>query len=509
MFLAVALAGSNDSPAGRAGTASENSEIDVNAQRWSTTPTAPDRQVMDAQRQDGVATRHRCRLKQRYALIGAGLIALVWGAPVAALDPVPLHSDAAQRVADILVQIRSRYVEPIDDRKLVSDAVNGVLRGLDPHSKYLDAEAFKRMQDESRGRYGGVGIELRTGSGGPSVAAVIDGSPAQRAGVLPGDRISRIDELDTASVSLEQVVQRMRGEPDSQVRLTLVRDGEREPLVLTLTRAVIQWQSVRARLVVPGVAYVRLSQFQEQTPPMLASALERLWKDSNGGWSGIVLDLRDNPGGLISAAVGVSAAFLPKDVPVVSADGAGQGSSLRRAARRADYLRGPGEDYLAHLPAEIKKLPLIVLVNGNSASASEIVAGALQDHRRGTILGTQTRGKGSIQQLIPFDDGSGLKITTSYYYTPNGHKVHGKGITPDVLVDAQASSVRLTDATPAQPALDAGPAAVDATASAPCMRGVRTASVEPGESEEVDCQLEEALSRLGPRAAGKPTEENN
>lgn len=429
----------------------------------------------------------------------AALLALLWAGPLAAADPAPLHSEAAQRVADILEQIRVRYVEPIDERKMVSDAVNGVLRNLDPHSKYLDPEAFKRMQAENRGRYGGLGIELRMRNGLPTVVAAFDDTPAQRAGVRPGDRISRIGDLGTEGLSLEQVVQRMRGDPDSQVTLALVREGESEPLVLTLTRAVIQWQSVRARLVVPGVAHVTLTHFQEQTPQLLAAALERLWKESDGGLSGLVLDLRDNPGGLISAAVGVSAAFLPKDAPVVSAEGAGQGSRMRRSARREDYLRGRGEDYLARLPPAVKNLPLVVLVNRGSASASEIVAGALQDHRRATILGAQTHGKGSVQQLIPFDDGSGLKITTSYYYTPNGHKVQGKGITPDVVVEAQAGAARLTDAAPAYSTSDAPPAAVDTAASLRCAQTVRAAAGEP--EEEVDCQLEAALNLLHERRA--------
>ena len=429
---------------------------------------------------------------------------MLWTLPARALDPIPLPGNASQRVADILEQIRARYVEPIDERKLVSDAVNGALRGLDPYSRYLEPEAFKTLQEESRGRYGGLGIELRTVGGVPSVQFVFDDTPAQRAGVRVGDRVIRVDSLDTAGASLEQVVQRMRGEPGSQVNLTLLHDGASDPLVVTLTRALIQAQSVRAKLTTVGVAYLRVSSFQEQTPQMLASALERLWKQTNGALKGIVLDLRDNPGGLITAAVGVSAAFLPKDAPVVSADGAGQGSSMRRSARRQDYLRGRGEDFLARLPAEIKTVPLVVLVNRHSASASEIVAGALQDHRRALILGTQTHGKGSVQQLIPFDDGSGLKITTSYYYTPNGHKVQGKGITPDVIVEAQAGPASVTDAAPALPATELASAAPDVTVSLGCPALVRTASASAGaEQEEVDCQLEEALRRLGAGATAQ------
>jgi carboxyl-terminal processing protease len=422
---------------------------------------------------------------------GIGLLLLLWALPAGALDPVPLSSDPSRRVADILDQIRARYVEPIDERKLVSDAVNGVLRGLDAYSKYLEPDAFRRMQEESRGRYGGVGIELRMLDGAPRVQAVFDESPAQHGGVQAGDRILRIDGAEVAKLALSELVQRMRGAPGSQVSLELQREGASQPIVVTLTRAQIQAQSVRARLVAPGVLYLRVSGFQEQTPQMLAAALDRQWKNSEGGLTGIVLDLRDNPGGLITAAVGVSAAFLPEDATVVTADGAGQDSTLRRSARRQDYLRGRANDYLARLPAETKSLPLVVLVNRHSASASEIVAGALQDHKRALILGTQTHGKGSVQQLIPFDDGSGLKITTSYYYTPNGHKVQGKGITPDVVIEAQAGPARVTDAAPALPATDAGSAGLDATASLGCV-----APAAPSDAEEKDCQLEEALRRL-------------
>lgn len=430
----------------------------------------------------------------------AGLAALLCAELAAAAEPVPLQGDAVRRVVEILEQIRSRYVEPIDERKMVSDAVNGVLKGLDSYSKYLDPEAFKKMQAENRGRYGGLGLELRIENGLPTVVAAFDDTPAQRAGLKPGDRISRIGDNSTEGLTLEQVIQRMRGEPDSQVSLAVLRIGEAEPRTFTLTRAVIQWQSVRSKLIEPDYGYLKLTHFQEQTPQMMAGAIEQLWKQRDGGLSGIVLDLRDNPGGLITAAVGVSAAFLPSDAPVVSADGAGENSKMRRYAKREDYLRGRAEDYLARLPAEVKSVPLVVLVNRNSASASEIVAGALQDHKRATILGTQTHGKGSIQQIIPFDDGSGLKITTSYYYTPAGHKVNGKGITPDVIVDGNGATARLTDAIPTLPDGDAQLARAEAKTSAKCGQPLRTADGGAAEGErEADCQLEEALHLLRER----------
>jgi carboxyl-terminal processing protease len=442
-------------------------------------------------------------LGQRVRL-AAALIALLCVGPSVAADPVPLQDDAVRRVIEILQQIRSRYVEPIDERKMVSDAVNGVLKGLDPYSKYLEPEAFKKMQAENRGRYGGLGMELRIENGLPVVVAAYDDTPAQRAGVRPGDRIARIDDSSTEGLSLEQVIQRMRGEPESSVSLAVLRTGEQEPRVFTLTRAVIQWQSVRSKLIERDYGYLKLTHFQEQTPQMMAGAIEQLWKQAEHDLAGVVLDLRDNPGGLITAAVGVSAAFLPNDAPVVFADGAGETSKMRRYAKREDYLRGRAEDYLARLPPQVKSVPLVVLVNRNSASASEIVAGALQDHKRATILGTQTYGKGSIQQIIPFDDGSGLKITTSYYYTPAGHKVHGKGITPDVIVEAQGSAAnKLTDAMPALPEADPQLSKADNKVAGKCGQLVRTAAGDGANAEEPDCQLEEALQLLRERTAHK------
>ena len=453
-----------------------------------------------------VNARGRPALGQRIRL-AAALVALLCMGPSVAADPVPLQDDAVRRVVEILQQIRSRYVEPIDERKMVADAVNGVLKGLDPYSKYLDPESFKKMQAENRGRYGGLGMELRIENGLPTVVAAYDDTPAHRAGVKPGDRISRIDDNTTEGLSLEQVIARMRGEPESRVSLAVLRAGEQEPRVLTLTRAVIQWQSVRSKVIENDYGYVKLTHFQEQTPHMMASALEQLWKQQGErGLAGIVLDLRDNPGGLITAAVGVSAAFLPNDAPVVFADGAGETSKMRRYAKREDYLRGRAEDYLARLPAEMKTVPLVVLVNHNSASASEIVAGALQDHKRATILGTQTYGKGSIQQIIPFDDGSGLKITTSYYYTPAGHKVHGKGITPDVVVEAQGAAAgnKLTDATPDVPEATAQLVKGDGKVAAKCAHLVQTAAGDGTDGEqEADCQLGEALQLLRQRTAHK------
>ena len=429
-------------------------------------------------------------------------VALLCAVPALAAEPVPLQGDAVRRVVEILEQIRSRYVEPIDDRKMVSDAVNGVLKGLDSYSKYLDPEAFKKMQAENRGRYGGLGLELRIEKGLPTVVAAFEDTPAQRAGIKPGDRISRIDDSSTEGLTLEQVVQRMRGEPDSKVDLAVLCTGDAAPRLFTLTRTVIQWQSVRSRLIEPDYGYLKLTHFQEQTPQMMVSAIEQLWKQRDHGLSGIVLDLRDNPGGLITAAVAVSAAFLPNDVPVVFADGAGESSKVRRYAKREDYLRGRTEDYLARLPAQIKSVPLVVLVNRSSASASEIVAGALQDHKRATILGTQTHGKGSIQQIIPFDDGSGLKITTSYYYTPSGRKVNGKGITPDVIVEAGGTSTKLTDTIPALPEGEAQLVNADGKPGNKCGAAVRAAAGDAAQSEqELDCQLEEALQLLRVRNA--------
>jgi carboxyl-terminal processing protease len=236
-------------------------------------------------------------------------------------------------------------------------------------------------------------------------------------------------------MNLGQVIRRVRGDPDTDIALTLVRRGEPGPRTITLARETIQGRSVTAFLIDPGYLYIRVTQFQTGTAEMMAKDIARLLEADPSAVSGVILDLRDNPGGVLSAAVGVSAAFLPPDAPVVIASGAAKESTMRLSAKRSDYLRHSNDDYLEELPPSVKTLPMVVLVNGDSASAAEIVAGALQDNKRATVLGTQTYGKGSIQIVIPFGDGTGMKLTTAYYYTPGGRRIQGKGVTPDIVVE--------------------------------------------------------------------------
>jgi carboxyl-terminal processing protease len=429
-------------------------------------------------------------------VVAASLCVLPQGWAGRDTPPPPPRSNAIERISTILEQIRARYVEPIDDDKLVADAVNGVLKGLDPYSKYMDPEAYDALQDQNRGEYGGLGLEVRMEAAGARVNATFDDAPARRAGLKPGDLITRIDDTSLEGMSLEQVTERMRGKPDTEITLTLQHKGQQASETVKVKRALVRWQSVRGRMLEPGLAYLRITNFQEHTGEMLAATIDRLWRENDGSMQGIVLDLRDNPGGLLTAAVAVCAAFLPSNAPVVYADGAGHASKMRLYASKADYLRGDGPDFLANLPREVKTVPMVVLVNKNSASSSEIVAGALQDHKRASILGTKTFGKGSIQRMYPQQDGSGLKITTSYYYTPSGHKVQGQGVVPDVQVEREPA-VAKADAPQAVP-VDGQTAQADAKAAAqacsPLLHAAGAAS-QPAD-DEPDCQLSEAVRVL-------------
>lgn len=453
----------------------------------------------DVQQHSG---RAAARAGFKAALFAVVLAVTLPGAPQAAL--AGQHSEAVERIADLLEQIRARYVERIDDAKLIANAVNGVLKELDPYSKYMDPESFEKLQSHNRGEYGGVGIEVRTEKEGARVIAAFDDAPAQRAGLKPGDLIVQIDDTRLEGMELEQITQLMRGKPDTDVRLTLMREESSEPTLVTVRRSVIRWQSVRARMLESDYAYVRITNFQEHTGEMLAGLLEQLWKSRDGNIDGIVLDLRDNPGGLITAAVGVSSVFLPSDAPVVFADGAGPSSKMRLYARKQDYLRASQSDYLATLPPALKTVPLVVLVNKNSASSSEIVAGALQDHKRATVVGTLTYGKGSIQRMFPQNDGSGLKITTSHYYLPGGRKVHGTGVLPDVVVEKEPSIALAAapedGAKPVQPVAVSGDVAA-ADSKRPLqgvcmdlMHAKADANAKP--AADRDCQLEEAVRVL-------------
>ena len=345
----------------------------------------------------------------------------------------PLPLEELRQFTDVFGAIKANYVEPVEDKKLITEAISGMLSGLDPHSAYLDADAFRELQVGTQGEFGGLGIEVGTEDGFIKVVSPIEDTPAARAGVKSGDLIIKIDEKPTKGLALNDAVKLMRGKPKTLITLTISRKGEPRPLVLQMMRDVIKVQSVKSKTIEPGMGYVRVTQFQEHTVDNMVKHIEALYK--TGNLKGLVLDLRNDPGGLLHGAVGVSAAFLPQRVTVTSTDGRTDDAKRKYVAAPEDYLRGTRDDYLARLPAGVKTVPMVVLVNGGSASASEIVAGALQDYKRATVIGTQTFGKGSVQSILPLTNNTAIKLTTARYYTPNGRSIQAKGITPDFLVE--------------------------------------------------------------------------
>ncbi len=345
----------------------------------------------------------------------------------------PLPVDELRAFAEVFGAIKNNYVEPVEDKKLITEAISGMLTGLDPHSAYLDQEAFRELQVGTQGEFGGLGIEVGMEDGFVKVVSPIEDTPAFRAGLKPGDLIIKLDDTSVKGMSLNDAVKRMRGKPKTSIRLTIMRKGDAKPFEVTLTRDVIRVQSVKSRLIEPGYGWVRVSQFQEHTGENLVKHLEGLYK--TGPLKGLMLDLRNDPGGLLNGAVGISAAFLPPRALVVSTDGRTEDAKRKFVAAPEDYLRGNRDDYLKNLPAAIKSVPMVVLVNGGSASASEIVAGALQDHKRATVIGTQTFGKGSVQTILPLGNSTAIKLTTARYYTPSGRSIQAKGIVPDIVID--------------------------------------------------------------------------
>jgi carboxyl-terminal processing protease len=348
----------------------------------------------------------------------------------------PLPVNELRAFTEVFGKIKSDYVEPVEDKKLITEAINGMLTGLDPHSAYLDADAFKDLQVGTQGEFGGLGIEVGMEDGFVRVVSPIEDTPAFQAGIKSGDLIIKLDETPVKGLTLSEAVKRMRGKPGTKITLTLMRKGEAKPIVVTLTRAVIKIQSVKSKLVEPGYGYIRITQFQEHTGENLAKALDAFYKQNKEPLKGLVLDLRNDPGGLLNGAVAVSAAFLPKDALVVYTEGRTEDAKMKLTANKENYLRSASqEDYLKNLPAGTKKVPMVVLVNGGSASASEIVAGALQDHKRAIIMGTQSFGKGSVQTILPLGNNTAIKLTTALYFTPNGRSIQAKGISPDITVE--------------------------------------------------------------------------
>ncbi|WP_420467281.1 S41 family peptidase [Panacagrimonas sp.] len=364
---------------------------------------------------------HRFRTSLALAagvLIGVGITLTdgVFANKDKSTEPLPLKD--LQVFVEILNRIKSDYVEPIEDKVLLENAVRGMLTGLDPHSAYLDAEEFKEMNISTSGKFGGLGIEVQLQNGFVRVVSPIDDTPAARAGIQPGDLIIKIDDTPTKGLSLSDAVKKMRGDAGSKIELTVVREGETAPLVVSMERAIINVASVRGRMLEPGMAYLRVSSFTTETGASLDKELKKLKKESDGKIKGLVLDLRNNPGGVLDAAVRVSDVFMEKGT-IVSIKGREQDS-------RREFSATPGD--------ELSGRPIVVMINGGSASASEIVAGALQDQKRAVVLGEKSFGKGSVQTIMPLQTESAIKLTTARYYTPSGRSIQGDGIVPDIAV---------------------------------------------------------------------------
>ncbi len=320
---------------------------------------------------------------------------------------------------EVFSRLKKDYVVPVDDKVLLESAIRGMLSGLDPHSTYLNRDAYKELRIGTTGEFGGLGIEVGMEDGFVKVVSPIDDTPAQRAGVLPGDLIIRLNDTPVKGMTLNEAVKVMRGKPGTDITLTIVREGEQKPLQITITRDIIRVRSVKSRILDEGFGYVRVSHFQSNTNGFVREAVSKLREESSGKLKGLVLDLRNNPGGVLNAAVEISDAFLTKGL-IVYTEGRVADSKLRFNANPDDILKGA---------------PMVVLVNGGSASASEIVAGALQDHRRAVIMGEKTFGKGSVQTIVPMTNQTAVKFTTARYYTPSGRSIQAEGIVPDIALD--------------------------------------------------------------------------
>ncbi|WP_203564709.1 S41 family peptidase [Bordetella pseudohinzii] len=369
-----------------------------------------------------------------FGLVATGIVAgilLSVGVTAVAQRGSPLPLDELRQLTNVFAAIKNNYVEQVDDKTLISNAISGMVSNLDPHSAYLDADAFREMQTATQGEFGGLGIEVGAEDGFVKVISPIEDTPAARAGIMAGDLIIKIDDTPTKGMSLNDAVKLMRGKPKSPITLTIMRADRPQPIVVKIVRDIIKVRSVRSKMLDDGVAYVRIAQFQEKTGPDLARHLNEL--GAKGAPKGLVLDLRNDPGGLLTSAIGVAGAFLPPDELVVSTDGRTPDSRHKYLATPSEFARGEG-NYLSGLPGWTKTVPMGVLVNVGSASASEIVAGALQDHKRAKVLGNRTFGKGSVQVILPLSETTAVKLTTSRYFTPSGRSIQATGIEPDYVV---------------------------------------------------------------------------
>jgi len=336
----------------------------------------------------------------------------------AVADSEALPFEDLRAFTEIFGRIKRDYVEPVSDKKLLEDAIRGMLSGLDPHSAYLVAEEYQELKEGTTGQFGGLGIEVTMENGFVKVVSPIDDTPAQRAGIKTGDLIVRLDDQPVKGMSLNDAVKIMRGEPGSKILLTIVREGEEAPLKITITRDIIKVKSVKSRMLEKGYGYLRISSFQSRTGDSLKEAVAELKKENQGKLKGLVLDLRNNPGGVLNAAVEVSDAFIKSGL-IVYTEGRIENSEMRFNAASDDILDGA---------------PMVVLINAGSASASEIVAGALQDQKRAIIMGEKSFGKGSVQTILPASNGAAVKLTTARYYTPSGRSIQAEGIEPDIAL---------------------------------------------------------------------------
>ena len=376
-------------------------------------------------------------MKRRLVMV----LILAAGMSLAALSSVAQTTEPQSRkslpmedlraFAEIFGRIKQDYVEPVDDHELLDYAIRGMLSGLDPHSAYLNPEEFRELKVGTSGEFGGLGLEVGMENGFIKVISPIDDTPAQRAGVKAGDLIIRLDGNPVKGMNLNEAVKLMRGKPGAELLLTIVRDGEDKPLEITVVRDVIKVASVKSRMLEEGFGYLRISHFQSRTNEDMLKAISKLKRKSGGRLKGLVLDLRNNPGGVLNGAVAVSDAFLTEGL-IVYTQGRQENSRLNFTATPDDSIAGA---------------PIVVLVNGGSASASEIVAGALQDHKRAVIMGDQTFGKGSVQTIVPVNQNAAVKLTTARYFTPSGRSIQAEGIVPDIkLSDVKVTAVEGSDA---------------------------------------------------------------
>lgn len=381
----------------------------------------------------------------RKTLKNAGLIAvglatgmfatLQFSASAETSVTTPLPLEQLRLFAEVFGQIKHEYVEPVDDKKLLNAAIKGMVSSLDPHSSYLDKTDYQELQEQTKGRFAGLGIEITQEDGLVKIISPIEDTPAFRAGLRPGDLITRINDKPVRGMTLDKAVKQMRGEPGTQVTLTIYRKTDERTFPVTVMRAVIKVQSVKVKIVQPGYAWVRITSFQERTVPDLAAKLTDIARQQPQ-LKGVILDLRNNGGGLLQSAVGVAGAFLPPDSVVVSTNGQIPDAKQTYRDTFDNYRLSSFEnDPLKRLPAIYKTVPMVVLVNAYSASASEIVSGALQDQHRALIMGKTTFGKGSVQTVRPMTADTALRLTTAYYYTPSGRSIQNRGIRPDIPVD--------------------------------------------------------------------------